>query len=627
MTLPDLLLAALDRSPDAVALLAPSRPALRYDALRQQVATTLSVLRAAGVGKQDKVAVVLPNGPDMAAAVVAVASGAVCAPLNPNYGTEEFRFYLGDLAAKALLLPADDTGPARVVADELGVRCLDVRQHRDAPAGYFDLAGCVRSTTMGVDAVPAADDIALVLHTSGTTSRPKIVPLTHANLCSSALNVARALQLSPEDRCLGMMPLFHIHGIVAALLASLGSGGSVVCTPGYQDGKFLRWLAEFQPTWTTAVPSIHQAILAELARHPRGTAAGRLRFARSSSAALAPAVMRELEAALQAPVIEAYGMTEAAHQMASNPLPPDRRKPRSVGIPAGPEVAIMDEDGRLLPASTVGEIVIRGSNVTRGYERNPEANAKAFAHGWFRTGDQGYLDAEGYLFLTGRLKEIINRGGEKVSPREIDEALLEHPAVAQAVAFGVRHETLGEDIAAAVVLKSGATATDDEIRASLFGRLAEFKIPSRLIIVDAIPKGATGKIQRIGLEAKLAERMKPVFVAPRNAVECEVAGIFTQVLGVGAVGAFDNFFALGGDSLRGMQALARVRDRLRADLSILDLFKAPTVAQLAAQVDRARQAAARVALERMLDEVEGMSDEEAGRRLQQLHGGANGVRG
>ncbi len=626
MILPQLLNGALARDSNATAIVAPSRPPLSYEGLRQQIAVTVGALRQAKVGQRDNVAVVLPNGPEMASAVIGVASGAVCAPLNPGYGAEEFRFYLGDLEAKALLLPAHEVGPVRVVADELGVRCLDVRWRPEAPAGCFEVAGIEASTARESDGAPCADDLALVLHTSGTTSRPKIVPLSHANLCNSARNVAQVLQLSNEDRCLGIMPLFHIHGIVAALLASLAAGGSVACTPGYRDGRFLEWLDALHPTWITAVPSMYQAILAELARYPAGAVAKRLRFARSSSAPLAPAVMRELEVALQAPVIEAYGMTEAAHQMASNPLPPGTRKPKSVGIAAGPKVAVMDGEARLLTPGATGEIVIRGDNVTRGYANNAEANAKAYSAGWFRTGDQGYIDTDGYVFLTGRLKEIINRGGEKVSPREVDEALLEHPAVEQAVAFGVHHESLGEDVAAAVVLKPGVDATEDQIRASLFGRLAEFKIPSQLVIVDAIPKGATGKIQRIGLAAKLAQRLKPAFVAPRGATEAQVAGIFAQVLGTREVGALDNFFALGGDSLRGTQVLARVRDRLQADLSILDLFKAPTVAQLATRIDQTRRAAARVALERMLDEVECMSDEEAGRRLQQLHGGANGNR-
>ena len=625
MTIWNLLAQAAERQPDAPALFAPGRTPLTYAGLLAQTRSTLAALRAAGIGAQDKVAVVLPNGPDMASAALAVASGAICAPLNPGYGAEEFRFYLNDLNARALLLPAGQQGPARDVALECGVPCLDVQWDPAGPAGCFELGAAPSGNDVPE---PQAGDIALVLHTSGTTSRPKIVPLSHANLCASARNIARTLQLAPRDRCLNIMPLFHIHGLVAALLASVASGGSVACTPGYRDGRFLAWLEEFDPTWTTAVPSMYPAILAELAERSAGRVSHRLRFVRSSSAPLSSVVMREIEAALGVPMIEAYGMTEAAHQMASNPLPPAARKPGSVGLPAGPEVAVMNEAGQLLPAGATGEIVIRGDNVTRSYENNPEANAKAFTAGWFRTGDQGHLDADGYLFLSGRLKEIINRGGEQVSPLEVDEALMEHPAVAQAVAFAVSHETLGEDVAAAVVLKASAAASADQIRASLFGRLAEFKIPSQLVILAAIPKGATGKIQRIGLAAKLAEQLKPAFVAPRSATEAAVAAIFAEVLGTtAAIGALDNFFALGGDSLRGFQALSRIRSRLHADLSIIDLFKEPTAGQLAARIEGGRAQSPDVSLEALLAEVEALSDEEAARLLQQLPDGTHGKAG
>ncbi len=628
MTILDLINHTASRQPDAPALLASSRKPLSYASLRQQTTYTIAALRAAGVATEDKVAVVLPNGTEMAAAVVAVASGAICAPLNPAYGEDELRFYLSDLGAKVLLLPAGYEGAARVVADELGIRCLPVSWDDRGPAGRFELLGYPGSSHQGaamdaVDNPPAADDVALVLHTSGTTSRPKIVPLTQANLCSSARNIAAMLQLSQKDSCLSIMPLFHIHGIVGALLASLVAGGSIACTPGYRDGRFLPWLAELQSTWTTAVPSMYQAILAELASSP-GATGHQLRFVRSSSAPLPPTVMRELESRLQVPVIEAYGMTEAAHQMTSNPLPPGTRKPRSVGLAAGPEVAIMDAQGQLQPAGITGEIVIRGDSVTAGYENNPKANGSAFSGGWFRTGDQGYMDAEDYLFLTGRLKEIINRGGEKVSPREVDEALLEYPAVGQAVAFAVQHETLGEDIAAAVVLKPGANETAEQIRAVLFGRLAESKIPSQLIIVDSIPKGPTGKIQRIGLEAKLQQHLRPPFIAPRDGTEAQIADIFAEVLGTDAVGASTNFFSLGGDSLRGFQVLARLKERLNADLSILDLFKSPTPAQLVEKLEVPPQQGTGDAMEQLLAEIEALTDDEARLQLRQLQDGSNG---
>jgi acyl-CoA synthetase (AMP-forming)/AMP-acid ligase II len=299
------------------------------------------------------------------------------------------------------------------------------------------------------------------------------------------------------------MPLFHIHGLIAAVLSSLAAGGSVFCTPGFNALRFFQWLGEAKPTWYTAVPTMHQAILARAARNRDALNAAPLRFIRSSSASLPPQVMAELETVFGCPVIESYGMTEAAHQMASNPLPPRARKPGSVGPAAGPEIAVMAEDGGIMPAGATGEIVIRGPNVTAGYENNPDANRTAFAHGWFHTGDQGTMDDEGYVRVTGRLKEIINRGGEKISPLEVDEILMDHPAIAQVVTFATPHDKLGEEVAAAVVLREGSEANEQAIRDFAASRLADFKVPRRVIILDEIPKGATGKLQRIGLAAKL----------------------------------------------------------------------------------------------------------------------------
>jgi acyl-CoA synthetase (AMP-forming)/AMP-acid ligase II len=348
-----------------------------------------------------------------------------------------------------------------------------------------------------------AEDTALILHTSGTTARPKIVPLLQRNVVATARHIVATLALRPEDVCLNIMPLFHIHGLMAATLASLAAGSQVSCSPGFNALRFFHWLDEVRPSWYTAVPTMHQTILARADRHPESVAGSRLRLIRSSSASLPPQVMAELERTFRAPVVEAYGMTEAAHQMASNPLPPRARKPGSVGPAAGPEVGIMDERGNLLSRGEIGEVVIRGPNVTPGYEANPEANAKAFTDGWFRTGDQGSLDEDGYLRLTGRLKELINRGGEKISPLEVDEALMHHPAVLQVVAFPMPHEKLGEEVAAAVVLREGLHATERELRAFAATRLADFKVPRRIVIVSEIPKGATGKLQRIGLASKL----------------------------------------------------------------------------------------------------------------------------
>jgi len=487
---------------DAIALVAPERAPLSYRGLGEQVLATMSTLNAVGVGRGDVVATVLANGPAMACAFVAIAAGSVAAPLNPAYREEEFDFYLGDLDARALIVAEGDASPAVAVAERRGVAVLRLAEPKDAPAGTFTLAGG-RPGRAARPGAGEAGDMALVLHTSGTTSRPKMVPLTQGNLAASARHIAATLALGPDDRCLNIMPQFHIHGLIAGLVAPLAAGGSIACPPGFNALRFFSWLDQLQPTWYTAVPTMHQAILARAGHNADVLARRKLRFIRSSSSSLPPPVMAELEKVFGAPVIESYGMTEATHQMTSNPLPPRARKPGTVGLAAGPEVAIMDGDGRLLPQGEKGEIVIRGPNVTQGYLANPDANAKGFANGWFRTGDEGWFDAEGYLTISGRLKEIINRGGEKIAPREVDEALLEHPAVAQAVTFAVPHKTLGEDVGAAVVLREGAAATPEELKAHVAAKLAPFKVPRTLLILPDIPKGATGKLQRIGLAAKL----------------------------------------------------------------------------------------------------------------------------
>jgi acyl-CoA synthetase (AMP-forming)/AMP-acid ligase II len=489
---------------DAPAIGAPGRPAMSHSALRALAAATVAALNALGIGRNDRVAIVCSNGPEMATGFVAIGAGATTAPLNPAYRADEYEFYLSDLNAKALVIERGLDNPAIAVAAKLGVPVIDLVAGADGPAGGFTLAPRDAMPSGEVAAGFALpDDVALVLHTSGTTSRPKIVPLSHANICATARHIGATLRLTPADRCLNIMPLFHIHGLMAAVLSTLGAGASVSCTPGFNALKFFAWLDEVRPTWYTAVPTMHQAILARAPRNREIIARAPLRFIRSSSSSLPPQVLQELEATFHAPVLEAYGMTEASHQMASNPLPPGARRPGSVGLAAGPEIAIMDEDGKLLGADAVGEVVIRGPNVTRGYENNPTANAGAFTNGWFRTGDQGVIDGAGYLSLTGRLKELINRGGEKISPREVDEILLDHEAVEQALTFALPHDMLGEDVAAAVVLREGKEASERELRDFCAARIADFKVPRKIVFLAEIPKGATGKLMRIGLAEKL----------------------------------------------------------------------------------------------------------------------------
>lgn len=487
---------------ESVAIGAVNKEWLTYGALRDLAQKVNSTLRDSGISKKDRVAIVLPNGPTMASAFATIAQCATTAPLNPNYREEEFVFYLEDLNAKAVVVSKDYEGPAALAAQRLNIQIIRLVESKGI-AGLFSIEAEKKSNVIEDEAVNE-NDVALILHTSGTTSRPKIVPLLQSNIAASASNIAQSLSLSSSDRCMNVMPLFHIHGLIAAVSASLTAGASIWCSSGFNALSFFSNLDEAKPTWYTAVPTMHQAILARAGRNAEIIKNNPLRFLRSSSASLPAQVMGELVESFDAPVVEAYGMTEATHQMCCNRL--DKQKPGSVGIPAGPSVKIAHEVNNSLVMGT-GEVVISGDNVTPGYENNLEANEKSFfeidGERWFRTGDQGAFDEDGFLYLTGRLKEIINRGGEKISPLEVDSILLDHPEIKQVVTFALPHPKLGEEVAAAVVLSEGSQSDEKDIRGFAKEKMADFKVPRQIIILDEIPKGATGKMQRIGMAEKL----------------------------------------------------------------------------------------------------------------------------
>jgi acyl-CoA synthetase (AMP-forming)/AMP-acid ligase II len=491
-TLLDLLSAGEDQHP---ALVAPEHPTLTYRQLRQNIVELAAQLNGFGLGRGDRIAIAMGNGPEMVITFLAVAMCATAAPLNPKYKQEEFAFYYEDTQAKALItLPG--TLELALAAATPGMTLIEAKASEDGTLS-FEVVQNPRPARPVELAQP--NDIAMILHTSGTTSRPKRVPIRHRNMAASARNITGTYQLSPSDTALCVMPLFHIHGIIASMLSTLASGGTVICPSGFNALEFWSLVETYKPTWYSAVPTMHQLLLARADRNLETIKANPFRFIRSSSAPLPPVIMERIEATFGAPVLESYGMTEATHQMASNPLPPKAHKAGTVGYGFGVEVGIMDEHGNLLEPGAIGEVVVKGPNVVDGYENNPEANEKAFTNGWFRTGDQGKMDADGYLSLTGRIKELINRGGEKISPLEIDDVLLRHPAVAEALAFAVPHKTLGEDINAAIVLKPEMTVTEKELRDYSAGLLAEFKVPRKFHIVKEIPRGATGKLQRINM--------------------------------------------------------------------------------------------------------------------------------
>ncbi len=543
-----------------------------------------------GVASGDRVALVLPDGPEMAVAFLSVSAIATAAPINPVSSQTEFETYFDELRVRWLLTSAPTDSPVARAANVRSVGVVQLTIDLDSATGLSRFANDGSESPLST--IPATDsDTAIVLTTSGTTSRPKIVALTHANLLESAGNIATGLELGPSDRCLDVMPLFHVHGLIGGLLASLAAGASVICPPGFEAPRFFEWVDDLEPTWYTAVPTMHQAILARAPLHRDVIARRPLRFIRSSSAALPHAVRLALEQELTAPVVEAYGMTEASHQIAQNPLPPGLRKPGSVGRPAGARVAILDAGATPVPQGQIGEIAIRGASVITAYERGGMANEQSFAHGWLKTGDSGFIDEDGYVFITGRLKEIINRGGEKVNPREVDEALLTHPGVAQAASFGMPHDTLGQDVAAVVVLRAGITVTERDVREWAARSLAPFKVPARVVFLDQIPKGPTGKIQRnllagqLGLHATaIPADPRPAFVAPEGALEEALAALWRQILHIDVVGRDDNFFHLGGDSVLGARLLARVEADLGKRLSFVSLFDRPQLVEMAAAI-------------------------------------------
>ncbi|MEE2700919.1 MAG: acyl--CoA ligase [Chloroflexota bacterium] len=490
--------------PKQAAIRVPGGPDITYSSLATQVAELAAELKKFGIRRGDRVASSLPNSAEGIITFLASATAGVAAPLNPAYKADEFQFYLEDTTAQMLITSAEGGDTEASVRPE-GVPHVIAK---------IDAQGVVRFETQiaqegerSLDGLAEADDVALILHTSGTTSRPKRVPLKHRNLLASVTNIIATYGLTSNDVSLCIMPLFHVHGLLASTLATLGSGGTVVVPERFNPLNFWPLVKDYGVTWFTAVPTMHNALLARArsggSRQDASLYRG-LRFIRSCSAPLSPATMQEMEDRFGAPVVEAYGMTEASHQMSSNPLPPGERLAGSVGIATGVDVGIMDEDGNLLSSGETGEIVVKGLNVIDGYEDNPDANATSFVNGWFRTGDQGILAEDGYLRLVGRIKELINRSGEKIAPAEIDDVLSAHPSVKEAVAFGVPHPTHGEEPSAAVVL--AGEITEGDLIKHCKEHLADFKVPRTIHIVDEIPRTATGKVQRRIVAAVVTEQ-------------------------------------------------------------------------------------------------------------------------
>ena len=580
-------------APRRKAILALGHAPLTYGALRARIGDIVLGLRRLGIGRHDRVAVLMPSGPENAIAVIAAAAGAVCVPLNPRFTADECRRYFPDLRLAALLTLAGMSAPGRDIADTFGIPVIDLAPLPDQGLGAFSLRSSQPRGPRLDEPAATGDDDAIILLTSGSTSRPKSVPLTQANICLSARNVVDALALEGQDRLLNALPLFHAHGLISGLMGALAAGSGVICTPGFDPAAFFGWLSEFRPTWYTAVPSFHRAILSEADRLKLGRVRSSLRLVRSASATLPAEVLNKLEALFGVPVIETYGMTEGSSQIASNPL--DWRKLGSVGRATGPEIVILDDDDRFLAPGRQGEIALRGPTITRGYENDAAATATAFRNGWFRTGDLGYIDSDGFVFIAGRSKEVIKRGGLQVAPAEVEDAVLCHPDVVDAVAFSVPHERLGEDVAVAIVARPDTEVSPQQIRGFVRERLASYKVPGLVHVVPAIPKSSTGKVNRsemarvlgVASPAACADRSS---TPPRSDVEAELATMWAEILEVGQIAADHDVFALGADSLAVTQMLSRLRERFGVALSFEDIFDSPSVDTLAARLQSSDRA-------------------------------------
>jgi oxalate---CoA ligase len=576
-------------TPRGAALAAPKRTTLSYSGLLDHIKWASAAFCEAGVHAGTVAVLALPNGPEFVAAALAISMRSACAPLDVGLTAEEYRRYLPRIRASAVVCEEGADLPVVDAARELGMRLIRVRPSLSAPAGVFELAG---TEGAGDRAGERQIDAGFVFHTSATTEAPKLVPRSHASACVASRQDTEALQLNAADRFLSLTPLCHGHGM-SAIFTQLICGAGMFCPPRFEAQNFPAWLEEFRPTWFSADPTLQRTILTLARENLAVFRKTPLRFIRSAGAPPNPETVRGLEELLGIPVLDGYAMTEAP-SIARSTL--SRRKPGSAGRSAGTEVAIMDPSGNLLPAEAEGEVVARGPTVMPGYLDNPEANRKAFHDGWFRTGDIGRLDGDGFLFIVGRSKEIINRGGKKIVPQEVDNALAKNPALADAAAFAIPHRTLGEDVAAVVVLRPGATATELDVRKFAAEHLAPYKIPRRVIFVEQIPRTRHGKLKRnllaesyAGLAAARTTARAAAMEQTRalTEVESKLIDVWRAVLGVEEIGVDDDFFDLGGDSISVTIMLAQTAERLgiaRDQLPEGDFLDQPTIATLAGVV-------------------------------------------
>jgi acyl-coenzyme A synthetase/AMP-(fatty) acid ligase/thioesterase domain-containing protein/acyl carrier protein len=572
-----------NQDPDHPALESPGQRSLTYRDLRNQVLLVIKTLNSLGFGRNDRISVIMPGGPETAVLGIGIMAGFTHAPLNPQYKDQEFREMFSRLNIKAVILQKNHQTAARAVALSQNIPVIEITPSPDK-AGIFTIGGGVfYGREEAVFAQP--DDTVIVMQTSGTTSVPKIVPLSQKQFCKSAYHYFSRLNLSDKDISLHIVAHFHILGITHTLLAPLLGGGTVVCARDYISPDFLPLLKTFRPTFYCAAPAHHKGILHELKKVPAAELHHHsLRYIRSTSSPLPAAARKELETLLNVPVIESYAMTESPVISINMP-----HKEGSAGIPMVESLVIMDEKGTILKNFENGEVAIRGDVVFSGYEDARE-NASAFTNGYFRTGDIGYLDNEGYLFLTGRKKELINKGGEKFSPQEIDAALVSHPNVREAMAFRIDDPVLGEDVAVMVV-RADERVSEQDLRRYLHDRLIQFKVPRRIFFVDEIPKGPTGKLLRYAgteryktgsfEEVRVPEVTRYDISPERSQTEEKIMQIWTGILDCESLSTEDDFFHCGGNSLTAIELLIRIQRAFDVTFPPDMIYLYPTIRQQA----------------------------------------------
>jgi oxalate---CoA ligase len=614
-TIFDLLASQAERRPDAVAIEISGATSLTYGELFLRTKELIQALNSCGVARGSRGAIVLPNGAELAASMLAVSSIATSVPLNPAYRRDEFRAYFDEIRVSHLLTLRNFPSEARTVANERKLPVIELSN--DGSMTIATDGGQARTDLQHMAAqreteLARPEDIALILLTSGSTGRSKKVPLTHRNICVSVADICRTLALTPADRCLCMWEQFHIGGLVDLLLVPLASGGAVICAGGFNAALFYDLLGKKRPTWFQGVPTTLHDLSVHARKNDVDPRAAPFRFIRSVASSLSPQLMQEIEDLFGVPVIQTFGMTEAGPLITSNSLPPGKRRPGSVGVSCGPRIRIVSPDGNGLPSGSIGEIVIQGENVISGYEDAPDANAKSFHNGWFHSGDTGYIDDDGFVFLTGRLKEMINRGGEKITPQEIDDVLLTHPEIAQAASFSIKHRTLGEDVAAAVVLRSPKSVSESDIRGFVMRHLADFKVPKMVIFLDQMPRDPIGKISRMSLavlaeaqrgadpardsDDELEEPVAKILPGTRPALPAGAATdtrrrllpIWREVLETPDLGLDDDFFLAGGESLAAVTLFTQMEQALGPMPPMSSLLEFPTVRRMAARLDQLR---------------------------------------